>query len=71
MTRARRLTARQLEVLEHMTRPGATTASVADELDISVQTVKNHLQVAYRTLGVASLAQATRAIHHQLRTPVP
>jgi DNA-binding NarL/FixJ family response regulator len=57
----RPLTRRQREIIDLLTLPGATQQSVADVLGISVQTIKNHLTVAYRTLGVRSLAQAARA----------
>ena len=58
MSELDRLTTRQLEVLAHLSRPGATQRSVADDLGISTQTVKNHLQVVYRVLGVRTAAQA-------------
>lgn len=67
-SRRRRLTARQLEIVDLLTRPGATQAAVAEELGISEQTVKNHLQTVYDRLDVTSLAQAVRAL--RLRTPV-
>lgn len=66
----RRLTARQLEILEHLSRPHATQARVAAELGISEQTIKNHLQSVYDRLDVRSLAQAIRVVRHQLRTRV-
>lgn len=55
------LTARQVDIIDRLTEPGATQQSVADELGISISTVKNHLTLAYRTLGVRSIAQAARA----------
>lgn len=60
---ARRLTDRQLQVLDLMSRPGATQTSVADELGIEPGTVKSHLQAVYMTLRVRSLAQAVRIVH--------
>lgn len=59
-----RLTERQREIIELLSRPGArrSVTSVATELGISVQTAKNHLTSAYRTLGVYSLGQAVRVI---------
>lgn len=66
MNRARRrLTARQREIIDRLSRPGATQAAVADDLGISVQTVKNHLTLAYRTLGVRSFGQAVRVVHRR------
>ncbi len=59
---ARPITDRQREIIDLLTRPGATAQSVADQLGINVQTVKNHLQAVYRSLGVRSLAQADRII---------
>lgn len=70
MNRAGRLTPRQLEVLDRLSRPGATQASVAEDLGISVQTVKNHLTIAYRTLGVRSLGQAVRTVIARNRSRV-
>lgn len=64
----RQLTARQAEIIDRLTMPGATQQVVADELGISVQTVKNHLTLAYAKLGVRSVAQAARA--KRKRTPV-
>lgn len=55
------LTARQVEIIDRLTIPGATQQSVADDLGISIQTVKNHLTLAYARLGVRSVAQAARA----------
>jgi DNA-binding NarL/FixJ family response regulator len=61
----RRLTPRQLEIIDLLSRPGARQASVAEQLGISPQTVKNHLALAYRTLDVRSLAQAVRIVHNR------
>lgn len=65
---ARQVTVRQRAILDLLQEPGATQRTVADQLGISVQTVKNHLQTVYRTLGVRSLAQAVRAMRK--RSPV-
>lgn len=58
------LTERQREIIDALSRPGGRPSirAVAGELDISEQTVKNHLSDAYRLLGVHTLAQAVRAI---------
>jgi len=56
-------TLRELQVLEAITRPGATRYSAADELGISWHTVKNHLRSLYRKLGVSTEAQAWRVVH--------
>lgn len=55
------LTARQADIIDRLTEPGATQQSVADELGISISTVKNHLTLAYSKLGVRTIAQAARA----------
>lgn len=67
-TRRRALTARQLEIVELLTRPGATQAAVAEQLGISEDTIKKHLQTVYDRLDVRTLAQAVRVL--RLRTPV-
>jgi DNA-binding NarL/FixJ family response regulator len=61
----RDVTDRQREIIERLTRPGETQQAVADDLGISVQTVKNHLQAAYRTLGVRSIGQAARVLEER------
>ena len=63
----RPVTHRQREIIDLLQEPGATQQTVADELGISSQTVKNHLTMAYRTLGVRSLAQAVRAMRKRTR----
>lgn len=62
------LTTRQVEIIDLLTMPGATQQSVANDLGISISTIKNHLTLAYRTLGVRSIAQAARAMRK--RSPV-
>lgn len=70
-TPRRRPTARQLEIVELLSRPGATQASVAAALGISEDTVKNHLQALYIRLGVTSFGGAVRVLGRSLnRTPV-
>lgn len=58
----RRLTLRQRQIVSALVEPGATQATVAERLGISEQTLKNHLQVAYRAYGVRSLAQLVAAM---------
>lgn len=65
MTRS--LTARQRQIIDLLTRPGATYRTVADTLGIEPSTIRNHLQLAYRTLGVRSVAQAARALRRTVR----
>ena len=61
----RDVTRRQRQIIELLERPGATAQGVADDLGLNVQTVRNHLVLAYRTLGVRSLAQAARALRER------
>jgi DNA-binding CsgD family transcriptional regulator len=51
-----RLTERQLEVAD-FARVGATAREIADTLDISKNTVKQHLKNIYRRLGIGSRAE--------------
>lgn len=51
-------TARELEILEALSRPGAKRSTVAAELGISEFTVDAHLRSLYRRLGVNSATQA-------------
>lgn len=60
-----RVTARQREIIDLLQEPGARQASVAEDLGISLQTLKNHLRLAYRALGVRTLAQAARALRRR------
>jgi DNA-binding NarL/FixJ family response regulator len=61
--RKARITDRQYGIIERLSRPNAPTQqALADELGISVQTLKNSLYVAYRTLGVETLAGAVRKL---------
>lgn len=62
-------TARQLECLERVTRPGGSVAQAAYEMQLAEQTVKNHLSALYRALGVRSQAQAVRVLGRRLRRP--
>ncbi|MEV0677970.1 LuxR C-terminal-related transcriptional regulator [Actinosynnema sp. NPDC050436] len=51
------LTKRGIEVLRRVA-GGASTAAIAEELELSPKTVQNHLQRIYRTLGVRDRAGA-------------
>jgi len=52
-----RLSGRELDVLARMA-AGATDPEIADELGLSVHTVKTHARHIYRKLGVKSRHQA-------------
>lgn len=54
---SRSLSARELTILEAV-RTGLTNDDIALQLGLSALTVKNHLQRAYRVLGVANRAHA-------------
>jgi DNA-binding CsgD family transcriptional regulator len=56
------LTAREREVLDHVTRPHGSRAEAAKALGISPHTVRNHLAMIYVKLGVNSPAQALRVL---------
>jgi LuxR family maltose regulon positive regulatory protein len=53
------LSAREIEVLEALRRPGSLR-QVADDLYISRNTIKTHTRALYTKLGVASRADAVR-----------
>jgi DNA-binding NarL/FixJ family response regulator len=57
----RKLSPRQRDVLELLA-SGASNDEVADQLHLSVNTVKYHVRGLYRRLGVHTRAQATRAL---------
>jgi len=60
------LTAREMEVLRLLAR-GLTNAQIAEELVVSLLTVKAHLRSIYSKLGVTSRSAATRyALDHHL-----
>jgi DNA-binding CsgD family transcriptional regulator len=60
------LTAREMEVLRLLAR-GLTNAQIAEELVVSLLTVKAHLRSIYSKLGVTSRSAATRyALEHHL-----
>jgi DNA-binding NarL/FixJ family response regulator len=52
------LTARETEVLQRLAQ-GARYKEIADQLTISVETVKNHLRKIYEKLQVTSRTEAT------------
>jgi two-component system nitrate/nitrite response regulator NarL len=51
------LTAREVEVLTHLT-TGKTNREIAEELLLSVSTVKAHLSAIYAKLGVSNRTEA-------------
>ena len=51
------LTAREVEIMEHL-REGKTNREIAELLDISAFTVKNHLQHIYEKLNAINRSQA-------------
>ena len=57
-----RLTERELEVLRLLS-SRLTMREIADELYVSINTLKFHLRVIYRKLGVGSRAEAVEAAH--------
>jgi len=60
------LTAREREVLRLLAR-GLSNAQIAEELIVSLLTVKAHLRSIYSKLGVTSRSAATRyALEHHL-----
>ena len=60
------LTAREIEVLQLLAR-GLSNAQIAEELVVSLLTVKAHLRSIYSKLGVSSRVGATRyAVEHHL-----
>lgn len=63
------LTPRQKQVLELLVR-GKSNKLIARALDLSVETVKNHVTGVLRALGVESRMQAVVAVS-QLATPAP
>jgi DNA-binding NarL/FixJ family response regulator len=70
-TSATILTERQRELLRRLTL-GYSNRKIANELDLSVKTVENHLTALYRVIGVGSRLEANNyALHHPevLSTP--
>jgi PAS domain S-box-containing protein len=58
------LTPRQNQVL-HLLSHGRSTAQIADELHLSVDTVRNHIRRMMRTLGVHSRIEALAVAHRE------
>ena len=60
------LTTREVEVLR-LVAQGMSNAEIAEQLVISLLTVKAHMRSLYNKLGISSRSAATRyAIEHQL-----
>jgi DNA-binding NarL/FixJ family response regulator len=60
------LTAREVEVLR-LVAQGLSNAEIAEQLFISLLTVKAHMRSLYNKLGISSRSAATRyALEHQL-----
>ena len=55
-------TARELQVLRAVCRPGASVRSAANELGISPHTARGYLRSLYARLGVSTAAQAAYAL---------
>ena len=51
-------TPRELELLRHVARTGDTIPKAGIALNMSTQPSKNHLQAAYKSLGVHSMTGA-------------
>jgi LuxR family transcriptional regulator, maltose regulon positive regulatory protein len=62
VTATPRLTARESMLLAHLAE-GRSLQQIANEVHLSVNTVKTHVQAIYRKLGVTSRVQAVRAYH--------
>ncbi len=56
------LSARELEVLDLVSRPGGSRKAAACALGISMRTVARHLEVIYFKLGVTNVAAAARLL---------
>lgn len=64
------LTPREREVLD-LVGAGLTNAQIADELVLSVNSIKSHLRLAYRKINVSNRQQAVLWAVRSLGTPVP
>ncbi len=64
------LTARQAEVLRHLA-VGCSTAQIADEMGISVETVRNHIRHLLRALGAHSRLEAVAVARRDGLLPDP
>ena len=58
------LTPRQNEVL-HLLAHGRSTAEIAEELHLSVETVRNHVRLMMRALDVHSRIEALAVAHRE------
>ena len=64
------LTARELDVLG-LIGAGLTNQEIADELYLSVNTVKTYIRLAYRRIGTPRRSQAVAwVLRHGITTPV-
>jgi LuxR family maltose regulon positive regulatory protein len=61
------LTERERDVLRFLP-SRLSTREIADELHVSINTLKFHLKVIYRKLGVGTRAEAAEAARRVLRT---
>ena len=61
-----RLTPRQTEVLRHLAQ-GRSTGQIADELQLSKETVRNHVRQLLRAMGVSSRLEAVALSHGRKR----
>ena len=61
-----RLTPRQTEVLRHLAQ-GRSTSQIADELQLSKETVRNHVRQLLRAMGVSSRLEAVALSHGRTR----
>ena len=61
-----RLTPRQTEVLRHLAQ-GRSTGQIADELQLSKETVRNHVRQLLRAMGVSSRLEAVALSHGRVR----
>jgi len=64
------MTARQAEVLRHLA-AGCSTAQIAREMGISVETVRNHIRHVLRALGVHSRLEAVALARRDGLLPDP
>jgi PAS domain S-box-containing protein len=64
------MTARQAEVLRHLA-AGCSTAQIAHEMGISVETVRNHIRHVLRALGVHSRLEAVALARRDGLLPDP
>jgi PAS domain S-box-containing protein len=61
-----RLTPRQTEVLRHLVQ-GRSTGQIANELQLSKETVRNHVRQLLRAMGVSSRLEAVALSHGRMR----